>query len=132
ILAPRELIVSWDAVVKTVKATNGWKGISGAPVFVDKRLVGVIAMHDQAFSTTTLKVVPICRLLKNPDFCKAICWSDRLDDERRKKIQECIESEFKDLGEEDQKLVTKCLGKALFTSGDPRLEYNAEKLSKEI
>ncbi len=132
ILDPRESIVSWDAVLKIVKATDGWKGISGAPVFVDKRLVGVIAMHDQAFSTTTLKVVPICRLLKNPDFCKAICWSDRLDDERRKKIQECIESEFKGLGEEDQKLVMKCLGKALFTSGDPRLEYNAEKLSKEI
>ena len=132
ILAPRELIVSWDAVVKTVKATNGWKGISGAPVFVDKRLVGVIAMHDQAFSTTTLKVVPSCRLLENADFCKAIHWSDRLDNERRKEIRECIESEIKGLVEEDRRLITKSLAKALFTRGDQRLANDAESLCKAV
>ena len=132
ILDPRESIVSWDAVLKIVKATDGWKGISGAPVFVDKRLVGVIAKHDQAFSTTTLKVVPSRRLLENPDFRKAICWSDRLDNERRKEIRECIESEIKGLVEEDRKLITKGLAKALFTQGDRRLDNDAEKLCKAV
>ena len=115
-----------------MKATDGWKGISGAPVFVDKRLVGVIAKHDPAFSTTALKVVPSCRLLKNPDFCKAIRWSDRLDNERRKEIRECIESEIMGLVKEDQELITKGLAKALFTQGDPRLDYDAEKLCKDV
>ena len=132
ILAPRESIVSWDAVVKTVKATNGWKGISGAPVFVDKRLAGVIAKHDPAFSTTTLQVVPSCRLLESPDFCKAIHWSDRLDDERRKEIRECIESEIKGLVEEDRKLITKSLAKALFAPGDPRIKHDAESLCAPV
>src|SRR5208337_465392 len=132
ILDPRESIVSWDAVLKIVKATDGWKGISGAPVFVDNCLVGVIAMHDQAFHTTTLKVVPSRRLLENRDFCTAIHWSDRLDNERRKEIRECIESEITGLVKEDQTLITKSLAKALFDPGDVRQKLVAEELCKHV
>jgi hypothetical protein len=115
-----------------LKAKDGWKGISGAPVFVDQRLVGVIAKHDQAFFSTMLKVVPSRRLLENAEFLKAIRYSDRLDDHRREEIQGRIASELKGLEANDRKLVTKSLAKALFDSGDPRLDHDADKLSAEI
>lgn len=49
-----------------------WRGASGSPVMVDWMLMGVIVSCPPHFNAERLWAVPSCRLLEDPDFCKAI------------------------------------------------------------
>lgn len=55
-----EVSASVEAPVNTAEA---WAGISGSPVFVDKRLVACISNATKKFEGNRVKVVPILRLL---------------------------------------------------------------------
>ena len=55
---------------------ENWQGISGAPVFVRDRLIGVIAKTSKIFPET-LQAVPVTALLSIPGFCVAIGFDDR-------------------------------------------------------
>jgi len=51
---------------------GGWKGISGAPVFVKGKIVGLIVNAYPPFGARRVEAIPMSRLLKIPGFCKAI------------------------------------------------------------
>lgn len=52
------------------KSSSEWKGISGAALFVDSFLVGVITETNKSFAEKVLWVIPISKVEKNEGFCK--------------------------------------------------------------
>lgn len=51
---------------------DGWRGISGAPVFVDDKLAGIIKSHLPAFSARRLDAVPVAQLVRSSGFLIAL------------------------------------------------------------
>ena len=51
---------------------KGWRGISGAPVFVDDKLAGIIKSTLTAFGGSRLAGIPISHLLRAPGFSNTI------------------------------------------------------------
>lgn len=51
---------------------DGWRGASGSPVFISGGLVGIHVECPKPFDNNRLKATPLYRLLRIPDFCKAI------------------------------------------------------------
>ena len=113
---PHKDYVALNSATILKQPEEGWKGISGAPVFVDHRIVGVVARHDQAVSTTTLELVPSLRFLEIPTFREAIDWFKPLDTERRSRIYAEIELKLNALSNESKRSVTSALAKTLFGS----------------
>lgn len=73
----------------------GWKGISGGPVFVGPRLVGIIEEYLNEFEVACFRVAPVCRLLAVEGFPEAISLEDESDQAWRRtlrdKVREIIE-----------------------------------------
>jgi len=91
--------VSWfplDCSVQ-LKVETAWKGISGAPIFIGDRLIGVLTEHDPAYTTARFRVVSISRLLDEAKFCEAIGWFDILGEGRREKLSNDIVKELNGL-----------------------------------
>jgi hypothetical protein len=65
-----------------------WMGVSGAPVFQGEKLAGIIEEYIGDRDEAQFRVAAMCRLLDDPDFCKAIGWFDTLDEDRRAKLRE--------------------------------------------
>lgn len=49
-----------------------WKGASGAPVFSEGKIIGIIRSYQQPFGGNRFKATPMWRLLRDPDFCRAL------------------------------------------------------------
>lgn len=54
------------------ESSNQWNGISGAPIFVDEELVGIITSYKKGFNGKRLDGVPIRQLLNDPTFQRAL------------------------------------------------------------
>lgn len=54
------------------ESEKGWKGISGAPIFVGDEFVGIIKSFAPGFNGKRLYGVPIIQLLKDPEFQDSI------------------------------------------------------------
>jgi hypothetical protein len=80
----------------------------------------------------SLKLATRDRRPGSPDLPTTIHTSDRNDEERRKEIQERIETEINGLPEEDRKLITRALARALFDAADPPLAHDPRILTKDV
>lgn len=49
-----------------------WQGISGAALFVDRFLVGIVVETKKSFAEKVLWVIPISAVAKDPDFCELV------------------------------------------------------------
>jgi len=58
--------------VNNPPVSPGWKGISGAPVFVGEELVGIIKSYPDGFAGNRLSAVPSYMLLRDQGFVRAI------------------------------------------------------------
>lgn len=69
------------------KGVEWWKGVSGAPVFSDRWLLGVIAQGEKPFEGGRLDAIPIAALWKAPGFLAAIgidaSWQELRERRRR-------------------------------------------------
>lgn len=54
------------------KSSSGWKGISGAALFVDSFLVGVITETNKSFAEKVLWATPISIVENNEEFCALV------------------------------------------------------------
>ena len=86
-----------------LKVETAWKGISGAPIFIGDRLIGVLTEHDPAFTTARFRVVSISRLLNDARFCEAIGWFDMLGEGRKEKLSNEIVKELNGLTTDHKK-----------------------------
>ncbi len=77
------------------RSVEWWKGVSGAPVFSDQWLVGVIACGDSPFDGKRLKAIPVAALWKEPGFLKEIghdaSWQELRERRRRALIDHLSE-----------------------------------------
>jgi hypothetical protein len=55
-------------VIAPTENLNDWQGASGSPVFVNERIIGVIANGPQGFNARRFEAVPLFRLLENQRF----------------------------------------------------------------
>jgi hypothetical protein len=53
-----------------------WKGASGAPVFVDEEIIGVIVTVPRHYNANRFEAVPVFKLLENAAFRKAVAYSN--------------------------------------------------------
>lgn len=51
---------------------EGWEGVSGAPIFVNERIIGLIQDVPVKFEARELQAIPMFRLLAIPEFRKAV------------------------------------------------------------
>lgn len=56
----------WDPKEK------GWSGLSGAPVFIDDRIVGVLAVEDLLYSNPRIECEPIAKVLADANVKEAL------------------------------------------------------------
>jgi hypothetical protein len=68
-----------------------WRGASGAPVFCDGRLVGVIYGAPEPFDGKRLYAAPIAALWRAAGFREAVGYSGGDDDLRRKRMTELVD-----------------------------------------
>jgi len=67
-----------------------WKGVSGAPVFCDQWLVGVIAHGDPTFEGGRLGAIPIAALWTAPRFLEAVGYDASWQELRARRRRELI------------------------------------------
>jgi hypothetical protein len=60
-----------------------WQGVSGSPVFVNGKIIGVIVFCPQNFDAERLRATPVWQLLQKPEFRLAIGYDDRIARLRR-------------------------------------------------
>lgn len=69
------------------RSVEWWKGVSGAPVWSDRWLIGVIAQGDTPFDGKRLNAVPVAALWKEPGFLREIghdaSWQELREGRRR-------------------------------------------------
>ncbi|MEN8197976.1 MAG: hypothetical protein ABFS30_15925, partial [Pseudomonadota bacterium] len=65
----------------------GWQGISGSPVFVHGKIIGVIGVCPANFAARRLRATPVWKLLQDPEFSKGVGHADRLERRRRFEAQ---------------------------------------------
>lgn len=53
-------------------AADNWQGVSGAPVFVDDRLVGIVASAWTTFNNERIQGVPIEHIVQDPEYLAAM------------------------------------------------------------
>jgi len=62
------------------KDADAWKGASGAPVFMDRRIIGVILSVPEDLEARRLSVAPLWRVLaEEPEFCAQVRYQQRKD-----------------------------------------------------
>ncbi len=66
---------------------EGWQGISGSPVFVHGRIIGVIVVCPANFRAERLRATPVWKLLEDTAFRKAVGYDDQLERRRRFEVQ---------------------------------------------
>lgn len=54
-----------------------WAGISGAPVFCESKLIGIVKSYPENFAGDKLSAVPMWRLLENADLRKLLGFDER-------------------------------------------------------
>lgn len=86
---------------------EGWQGISGSPVFVHGKIIGVIVVCPANFRAQRLRATPSWKLLKDPEFSKAVGRDDQL--ERRRHFEERIVQIL-----EESEAVSKALAEGFF------------------
>ena len=67
---------------------EGWRGISGSPVFVHGRIIGVIVVCPPNFRAARLRASPVWKLLEDPKFREAVGYEDQI--KRREKFENRI------------------------------------------
>ncbi|MGH8549831.1 MAG: hypothetical protein ACRERU_14750 [Methylococcales bacterium] len=67
---------------------ESWQGISGSPVFVQGRIIGVIVVCPANFRAQRLCATPAWKLLEDPKFSKAVGYDDQIN--RRRDFEERI------------------------------------------
>lgn len=78
-------------LVPRVEKINQWGGISGAPVFVDDKLVAVISKFDPSTDNTHFRASAIWALVGKGDFNDCITQTD-IDQQIKQKAQQWLES----------------------------------------
>ena len=66
---------------------EGWQGISGSPVFVHGRIIGVIVVCPANFRAERLHATPVWKLLDDKAFRKAVGYDDQRERRRRFEAQ---------------------------------------------
>jgi len=61
----------------------GWQGLSGSPVFVHGKIIGVIVVCPADFGAGRLGATPVWKLLQDRTFSKAVGHDDQLERHRR-------------------------------------------------
>lgn len=56
---------------------DGWRGLSGCPVFVDQKILGVVKTCPANFDARRLKATPMWRLHEHPGFRKHLGYPER-------------------------------------------------------
>lgn len=79
-------------LVVRVEKINQWGGISGAPVFVDDKLVAVISKFDPSTENTHFRASAIWALVGNDDFKDCITQTD-IDQQIKRNTQQWLESD---------------------------------------
>lgn len=70
------------------EAEEGWEGISGSPVFVHGKIIGVIVVCPANFRAQRLRATPTWKLLEDPEFRKAVGYDEQLG--RRQLFEERV------------------------------------------
>jgi hypothetical protein len=65
------------------KDKMGWQGASGSPVFVNRRIIGVVVSCPDNFNAALLRATPMWQLLQDERFRKTIGFDDMLDHRRQ-------------------------------------------------
>ena len=97
---------------------QGWKGLSGAPVFLESRIAGIVQEYLGYATVAKFRVVAMCRLLEDPSFRAAIGWLDGPGEDVRQRTRESIERWLKRLSSD----VLRNLAAQLHRKGDPALQ----------
>jgi hypothetical protein len=97
---------------------EGWKGLSGAPVFLESRIAGIVQEYLGYATVAKFRVVAMCRLLEDPSFRAAIGWLDGPGEDIRQRTRERIERWLKRLSSD----VLRNLAAELHRKGDPALQ----------
>ena len=61
----------------------GWQGLSGSPVFVHGKIIGVIGVCPKNFAARRLRATPVWKLLQDTEFSNAVGYDDQVDRRRR-------------------------------------------------
>ncbi len=69
---------------------ENWQGASGSPVFVGRKIIGVVATCPPNFNATRLRATPAWKLLQNTDFRSKLVY------DARKEILERVRNEIVD------------------------------------
>lgn len=96
------VVVRSDAPL-SIRATNGapfnpddWSGFSGAAVFCQDLLVGIVTFAHQSFQSEVLRAIPIAECVEDLDFCSAtgvsrgslrVVWPDEYFKRLNRKLQ---------------------------------------------
>jgi len=83
---PRDMSLVLSATTYP-KATDGWSGASGMPVFVDSRIVGVLKGGLREFHPSALHITPAKDMLANSEFRALIGYDDIDPDEEARRRQ---------------------------------------------
>jgi hypothetical protein len=70
-----------------------WQGASGSPVFVDRRILGIVITCPENFKAARLRATPCWKLLEQADFRAAIGYDDQ--QRRRQQYQTQVSSLLK-------------------------------------
>jgi len=97
---------------------EGWKGLSGAPVFLESRVAGIVQEYLGYATVAKFRVVAMCRLLEDPSFRAAIGWLDGPGEDVRQRTRVIIERWLKRLSSD----VLRNLAAELHRKGDPALQ----------
>lgn len=81
------------------KQGEGWKGLSGAPVFLESRIAGIVQEYLGYATVAEFRVVAMCRLLEDSSFRAAIGWLDGPGEDVRNAIRDRIERRLKRLSQ---------------------------------
>src|SRR5208282_6437332 len=80
-----------------LRDTQNWKGVSGAPVFVEDHFAGIIYEYRRTHRFDHFGAIAIFRLLEDEQFQIAIGWPDSKDEAYRRKTQAGIKARLKKL-----------------------------------
>ncbi len=93
----RRFEISIEAAPQKV---TDWSGVSGAPVFCDRRLVGILTDGLEAFDGRRLKAVPLALLWQDEEF-RSKAGYERTVEENRQSRRRDIETDLRKLLEQD-------------------------------
>jgi len=103
---------------------EGWKGLSGAPVFLESRIAGIVQEYLGYATVAKFRVVAMCRLLEDPSFRAAIRWLDGPGEDVRQRTCESIERRLNRLNPD----VLRDLAAELHRKGDPALQEGKDPI----